>query len=112
MQRKRGDIQPSPTCDAPYATHAKRAHWDYVLTEASWLCTDMRQERLWKRKMAFLLAHEIAHSHIRLRPVGGGDAKDADATAPASGSRRPSRHKCATAPVCVIINFSQGAASL
>lgn len=30
---------------------------------------DVRQERIWKKKMAFILAHEIAHTQICLRCV-------------------------------------------
>ena len=104
MQRKRGDKTSPALDDAPSGAQPKRSHWSYVLSEALWLSRDVRQERIWKKKMAYLFAHEIAKSKIQLRPVSAEapdgkssiQAEEENGVAANAGSRRTPRNRCIT----------------
>lgn len=96
LQRKRGIVKSSQLIDAPPATHPKRGHWSYLLAEAAWMCQDVRQERLWKKKMAFLFAHLIASSSpFKLRPVAADQVTPRATDGSWLSTRRISRQKCA-----------------
>ncbi|RKP25560.1 hypothetical protein SYNPS1DRAFT_22501 [Syncephalis pseudoplumigaleata] len=40
-----------------------KTHWDYVLDEMKWLRTDFKEERKWKRAMAYYLARWVRDWH-------------------------------------------------
>lgn len=100
VQRKRGTEEGNDADDASRTIVAKHSHWSYVIAEAKWLSIDIRKERAWKRKMAFLLAYEIAKTPMKLRPVvkaaaEGGRMGGADSDAVALPAKRTSRYRCA-----------------
>jgi hypothetical protein len=65
-----------------------------LLAEAAWLCQDIRQERLWKKKMAFMFAHQIANSNIKLKPVAAGNRASTGMDVSLQSTRRQPRQKC------------------
>jgi hypothetical protein len=100
VQRKRdGDDGPAPE-DLSLSIQAKWTHWSFVLSEAAWLSKDIRQEGMWKKKMAFLFAYEIATTPVKLHPVDAAEVGrvkgegDGEVAAGGHASRRPSRHRC------------------
>lgn len=100
MQRKRDSDNGQTAEDLPLSIQAKWSHWSFVLAEAAWLSKDIRQERMWKKKMAFLFAYEIATSSVKLRPVDAAEVVrvkgegDWEGTGGGHAARRPSRHRC------------------
>eukprot|EP00892_Ulva_mutabilis_P001785 jgi/Ulvmu1/11607/UM008_0008.1 len=44
-------------------------HWNHLLNECKWMSIDILNERRWKKRMAFIIAHEALHARKNLRKV-------------------------------------------